>query len=59
LDILPASFRVTLIASQSDVPLEGSESQMLAGIAIFMLVLSPLFIPVMTTVVHAIGTRRK
>jgi hypothetical protein len=31
---------------------------MLAGVAIFMLVLSPLFISVMTTVVHAIGSRR-
>jgi hypothetical protein len=30
---------------------------MLAGIALFMLVLSPLFIPVMTTVVHAIESR--
>jgi hypothetical protein len=30
---------------------------MFAGIALFMLVLSPLFIPVMTTVVHAIESR--
>ena len=39
-------------------PLEESESNMLAGIAIFMLVLSPLFVPVMITVVDAIETRR-
>jgi hypothetical protein len=31
---------------------------MVAGIAIFMMVLSPLFIPVMTTVLHAVGNRR-
>jgi hypothetical protein len=31
---------------------------MLAGIAIFMMVLSPLYIPVAVTVVHAIGNRR-
>jgi hypothetical protein len=31
---------------------------MVAGIAIFMMVLSPLFIPVMTTVVHAVANRR-
>jgi hypothetical protein len=39
-------------------PLEGIELNMLAGFAIFMLVLLPLFVPVMTTVVHAIGSRR-
>jgi hypothetical protein len=31
---------------------------MLADVAIFMLVLSPLFVPVMTTVVHAVDSRR-
>jgi hypothetical protein len=31
---------------------------MVAGIAIFMMVLSPLLIPVMTTVVHAVANRR-
>jgi hypothetical protein len=31
---------------------------MLAGFAILMLVLSPLLVPVMVMVVHAIGSRR-
>jgi hypothetical protein len=32
---------------------------MLAGIAIFMMVLSPLYVPVMITVVDVIENRRK
>jgi len=38
--------------------LEGIELNMLTGFAIFMLVLSPLFVPVITTVVHAIRSRQ-